>query len=886
MDPARWNQIESLYHAALACDPDSRAAFLGSACEGNEALRSEIESLLEFHGRAESFIGTPALDIAARMLDEGEIGEYLRQRESLPPGTVISHYRISEQIGAGGMGEVYRARDPRLGREVAIKILPALYSQNPDRLQRFEQEARAAAALTHPSIIAVHDVGTTADQTPYVVTELLEGETLRARLRRGPLPLDSAVAVAQQVASGLAAAHKKGIVHRDLKPENIFLTRSGHVKVLDFGLAKLLPDSPLVGADNKRGETTQASILGTLGYMSLEQLRGEPVDQRSDLFSLGAVLYEMLSGRKAFAGATPADTISAILTAEPPDLTANWPAIPASISGVVRHALQKLPRDRYQSADEFAAALRSASGSLEETARGAPRSTPFRTGRLALVAALFLLPIALALVWRMPRMSRLLPATVVPTPVRSLAVLPLVDLSAGPAADYFADGMTDELITQLASLRDIRVISRTSAMRFKGSREPLANIAKSLNVDVVVEGSVTRAGDKVRITAQLVEAAKDRHLWAQSFDGSSADLIGLEAEVARSITSGVHGALQPGAAARLARSQHVAGAVAYDAYLKGRFYAARLTPGDLQSAVGYLDEAVAKDPDFALAYAALAEAYSWGAGLGLMPPQQALEKSERAAAKALALDPDLATAHHALAWVRYARHWDFAAAETEFRHSIELAPGDVTAHLWYGMFLAQRERRDEALRQFREARALDPLADIVAQLGLTPLLTFRQYPQLVSEALALRKTMPQSPMIGWFLISAYERRGAIKEAIDERERQAVAFGEAATAARKEFDVYRREYALHGPRAYWTLLRRQMSDGDATLAYERSVLDAHLGAPESMYSGLKAALESRSTQMLYWEPSEPAFDPYRAEAPFRDLTAVVERIGTAAPVSGP
>jgi eukaryotic-like serine/threonine-protein kinase len=885
MDPARWNQIESLYHAALTCDPNSRAAFLQSACKGNEALRSEIKSLLEFHARADSFIGTPALDIAARLLDEDEIGEHLQQRETLPSGTVVSHYRIVNQIGAGGMGEVYRAHDPRLGREVAIKIVPAQYSQNPDRLQRFEQEARAAAALTHPSIVAVYDVGTTADHTPYVVTELLEGETLRARLRRGPLPTDSAVTTARQIASGLAAAHRVGIVHRDLKPENIFLTRQGHVKILDFGLAKLLPDSPLAGADTKRGETGQASILGTLGYMSLEQLRGEPVDQRSDLFSLGAVLYEMLSGRKAFAGSTPADTIGAILTAEPADLTADARAVPASINRVVRQALQKQPRDRFQSAEEFATALTNASGSLGQAPLVAPEPKFILARRLAVIAALVLLPLSLVLLWKTPRGTQTFPITVAPGPFRSLAVLPLVDVSASPSKGYFADGMTDELITQLASLRDIRVISRTSAMRFKGSREPLANIAKALDVDVVVEGSVMRAGDRVRITAQLLQAPTDRHLWAQSFDGSAADLIGLEAEVARAVTAGVHGVLQPAAAARLARAQHVATAEAYDAYLKGRFYAALLTPSDLQGAVAYLDEAVAKDPDFALAYAALAESYSWGAGLGLMPPQPALEKAERAASKALALDPDLATAHHALAWVRYARQWDFAAAETEFRRSIELAPGNATAHLWYGMFLAQRERRDEAAFQFRSARALDPLADVVAELALTPLLTFRQYPQLISEALALRKTIPQSPPIGWFLISAYERQGALKEAIDERERLAVAFGEVATAVRKVFDAYRREYALHGPRAYWTLLRRQMSDSDETTAYERAVIDAHLGARESMYSGLKAALKSRSTQMLYWEPSEPAFDPYRAEAQFRDLTATVERIGTVAPESG-
>jgi eukaryotic-like serine/threonine-protein kinase len=875
MDRERWNRLESLYHAALACDVESRPAFLQSACEEDVALRSELESLLDFHARAESFISTPALDIAARLLDQEEIGEQLRQRETLAPGTILSHYRIVDQIGAGGMGEVYRAHDPRLGREVAIKILPALYSQTSDRLQRFEQEARAAAALSHPSIVAVHDVGATADRIPYVVTELLQGETLHARLRRGALPVESAVAIAMQIASGLALAHQKGIVHRDLKPENIFLTGQGQAKILDFGLAKLLPDSPLAAADSRRGDTARASILGTLGYLSLEQLRGEPVDQRSDLFSLGAVLYEMLTGRKAFAGRTPADTIGAILTTEPLDATADAQAIPPSISGVVRRALQKQPHERFQSADEFAAALARAANLADAGMPSESASRPASAWRLVLIAVLILSPLVLVWLWKTPRAMQALPTAAVPGPIRSLAVLPLIDVSPTLGAEYFADGMTDELITELAGLRDVRVISRTSAMRFKNSHEPLASIARSLNVDVVVEGAVMRAGDRVRITAQLVQARDDRQLWAQSFNGSAADLIALEADVARAITDRVHGALQPGAAARLVRPQHVADAGAYDAYLKGRYYAARLTPGDLQTAIGYLDQAAARDPEFALAYAALAETYSWGAGLQLMPPPAALQKSEQAASKALALDPDLATARHALAWVRYARQWDFAAAEREFLRALELAPGNATAHLWYGMFLAQRGRHDEAITQMHEARALDPLADVVAQLALTPMLTFRQYPQLITEALALRKTIPQSPIISWFLISAYERQGAVREAIEERERQAVAFGDTVAAARQEFDTYRREYAVHGPRAYWTLLRHQMSDADETSAYERSVIDAHLGARESMYAGLRVALGSRSTQMLYWEPTEPAFDSYRAEATFRDLNATLK-----------
>jgi TolB-like protein/Tfp pilus assembly protein PilF len=468
--------------------------------------------------------------------------------------------------------------------------------------------------------------------------------------------------------------------------------------------------------------------------------------------------------------------------------------------------------------------------------------------------------------------------TVAVTSEKSVAVLPFLDMSEKQDEGYFSDGLSEELIDLLCKVPNLKVPARTSSFYFKSRPEDIPTIARRLMVAHVLEGSVRKSGNRVRITVQLVRADNGYHLWSETYDRQIGDVFKMQDEIAGAVVKALKLLLLPAAAARLAQPQHVASAGAYDAYLKGRFHAAQLTPADLQSALRSFEESVAKDPGFALAYAALAETYSWGAGLGFMPPQQALEKSEQAALKALRLDPDLATAHHALAWVRYARQWDFAAAETEFRRSIELAPGNVTAHLWYGMFLAQRERRDEALRQFREARALDPLADVVAQLALTALLTSRQYPQLVSEALALQESNPQSWMIGWFVLSAYERQGALKEAIAERERQAVAFGKSATAARKEFDAYRKEYARHGPRAYWTLLRRQMSDSDATTAYERSVLDAHLGAREPMYAELGAALQSRSTQLLYWESSEPAFDPYRAEAQFRDHTTAVEQMG--------
>ena len=367
MERERWQRVERLYHSALERQLGDRAVYLEQACEHDEELRLEVQSLLACQEKATDFIESPALEEVAQLLTKEEIEK--SGPRSLLPGTTISHYRIEEKIGAGGMGEVYRAHDPRLGRDVAIKILPEAFAADADRLQRFEQEARAAAALNHPNIVAIYDVGTWANATPYVVSELLEGETLRGCLQRGPLPVRKAMEVGAQIAQGLAAAHDKGIIHRDLKPENLWLTKDGHAKILDFGLVKLMPEGQLRAemATATVTETTSTKIMGTLGYMSPEQVRGQTLDQRTDIFSFGAVLYEMLSGRRAFRGATPADTISAILTRDPPELASDSQSFPGVISGIVRRSLEKNPNDRFKSARDLAFVLAAASetGSTE-----------------------------------------------------------------------------------------------------------------------------------------------------------------------------------------------------------------------------------------------------------------------------------------------------------------------------------------------------------------------------------------------------------------------------------------------------------------------------------------------------------------------------------------
>jgi serine/threonine-protein kinase len=877
MDRERWQRVERLYHSALERQPSDRAVFLEQACEHDEELRLEVQSLMAFQERATDFIESPALEEVAKLVTKEEIEK--NSPRSLLPGTTISHYRIEEKIGAGGMGEVYRAHDPRLGRDVAIKILPEAFAADADRLRRFEQEARAAAALNHPNIVAIYDVGTWADATPYVVSELLEGETLRGCLQRAPLSVRKAMEVGAQIAQGLAAAHDKGIIHRDLKPENLWLTKDGHAKILDFGLAKLMPEEQRRAemAAATVTETTSTKIMGTLGYMSPEQVRGQTLDQRTDIFSFGAVLYEMLSGRRAFRGATAADTISAILTRDPPELVSDSRNFPGVISGIVRRSLEKNPNDRFKSARDLAFVMAAASEtSGTEGGTGVLRQAAVPR-RALLGVGLAVIAFVLLWLWNPRDLRNRLSSVSSGGSIRSLAVLPLENVSGKAEQEYFADGMTDELITRLASLNDVRVISRTSVMQFRATREPLSKIGSMLHVDAVVEGSVLRDGNRVRIATRLVKVDSDRQLWAHSYEGDVADAIGLQREIARSVSNEIKAKLTPENKEQLNAAQRQVPAEAYDAYLQGLYYAAKLTPDDLQKAFGYFNQATERDPLLSVAYAGLAESYSWAAGLSMMPSQPSLEKARAAADKALVIDPNLGTAHHALAWVKYAHDWDCPGAETEFHRAIELNPNNATAQLWYGMYLAQRGRSDESLTAMRQARSLDPFSPIVNALAMTPLLTSRQYEKLIEEASAGLKSNPNDGVLHWLLGQAYAQIGEIPKVIDEQEKQAVLYGEDPQKSKEEFAAVRRDYAKRGARAYWQSRETSMAADAGADPFDMAVIQSKLAKTDAMFGSLEKAYQKRSTNLLYWMQTEPAFDNFRADPRFRDL---VRRIGLA------
>jgi serine/threonine protein kinase/Tfp pilus assembly protein PilF len=664
----------------------------------------------------------------------------------LSAGTRLGPHEIVAPLGAGGMGEVYRARDTRLGRDVAIKVLPADLAADPDRLRRFGQEARATAALNHPNILAIHDLGT-HEGSPYLVEELLEGSSLRERLKDGTLPCRSAVEIARQIASGLAAAHAKGIFHRDLKPENVFVTTDGIVKILDFGLAKL--DTRFAGAETATAattlikETARGVLVGTVPYMAPEQARGMPVDQRADVFAFGVVLYEMLGGERPFRGATPTDTVAAILKDEPSPLPAH---VPAALAAVVRRCLAKEPGQRYQGGGELKAAL-----DALQHATGSDRHDPRPEAARSRQSA-----------------DRSLLTAVV--------VLPLLNLSSDPEQEYFADGMTEALIADLAKVRALRVISRTSAMRYKATEKSLPEIASELGVDGVVEGSVMRVGQRVRITAQLIHAATDSHLWAESYERGLEDVLLLQSEVARAIVGEIRVAVTADEARRLASPRRV-DPEAYDACLKGRSHYYRLSREHLDTALQYFHLALEKDPGCARAWAGIAATWVSLSDAGFLPPHEAIPKAKEAALRALELDESLVEVRVNLANIKFCCEWDWSGAEQEFRQAIELDPNSAEARFFYADFLISMGRNDEAVTEARRALELDPFSFFLQGFFGWHLVYLRRCDDAIAH---LRKTLQMeaefsSAHLG--LWGAFYRKGLREEALAAARRFFAALGD-------------------------------------------------------------------------------------------------------------
>jgi len=753
--------------------------------------------------------------------------------------TTVSHYRIRELLGEGGMGVVYRAEDLRLRRDVALKFLREQVSQRPLAVERFRREARAASGLNHPHICTIYDVDEDVGRH-FIAMELLQGFPLQQRIAGAPLEPALVLELATQIVDGLEAAHSKGIVHRDLKPSNLFVTERDRVKILDFGLVKLLEAHPDVSPDattasSRAPETAAGLVMGTPPYMSPEQVRGDDVDARTDVFSFGAVLYEMATGQPAFSGRTPGLIYDAVLNRSPTPPGHLLSDFPAELDRIIVKALEKDRRLRYQSASEIQADLMRLRRDREQVR-----------------------------VDRAPGRAQV---------IESIAVLPLANLSGDPAQDHFADGMTDALISDLARVRALRVISRTSVMRYRGSRRSLPEIARELNVQVVVEGSVLHAGDRVRISAQLVDAARDRHLWAESYERDIHDVLKLQAEVARAITREIQVVLTPQEQAVLGKAVTV-NPEAHQDYLLGRFHWNKRTPDGLRRGLEFFQRALTKDAGYAPAYSGIADTHLIlsVATYDLVPPSEALPQARAAAQRALEIDETLAEARISLANVKARFEWDWAGADAEFVRALELNPNYAYGYHCFASHEATMGRFGEALAHQERAMELDPFSIVVGS-GRARLFYFaRQYERARAQCRSALEMEPGFWVAHLLTGLCQLREGTPEKAVESLER-ACSLGEGLTmplAARAA------AYAESGQRdraerAIEQLLA--MSRERYVPAYQIAAIHSSLGSHDQAFEWLERAFRERS-ETLTWLGVAPFWDLLRQDPRLADLQARV------------
>ena len=681
----------------------------------------------------------------------------------LQSGTKLGQYEILAKIGSGGMGEVYRALDTNLDRTAALKILPPELDDNKGRRDRFVREAKAASAITHPNVAHIYEIGE-SDGVHFIAMEHVEGETLASRLKGRPLPTKEILDIGVQVADALDEAHEKGITHRDIKLGNLMVTTRGQVKVLDFGLAKITrPAETSQDSDAPtEAKTAVGVVMGTVSYMSPEQALGRDVDGRSDLFSLGVVLYELTTGRLPFFGNSPTETIERITHTGPEAIARFNYEAPAEFERIILKCLEKDPESRFQTAKELLVDLRNLKRDTESGAVIAKAARAPKRLRWPALAGAFLVLVVLAaggVYWSSG------PTTV---QIDSLAVLPFENASGDPDTDYFSDGVTETIISSLSQLPDVRVISRTSAFHYKGQVIDPEVVGRELDVKALVLGRIVQRGDDISISAELVRTSDSGQVWGERYQRKTADVFSIQTEMAKEISDALRLRLTTEQEERLTK-QYTTNSKGYQAYLKGRYYWNQRTEEGLRLAIVHFREAIEADPGFALAYSGMADSYSI-LGWYFMLPNEAYPKARAAAERALELDRNLAQAHNSLAYVKLAYTWEFAEAETGFQRAIALNPAYETAHHWYSLLLAATDRHDEAVEQIRLAVELDPLSLIINDNYGLWLATAGRY---VESEEQFRKTLELDPnwALGYYRLGMnYGLQGRYAEAVSVYEK--------------------------------------------------------------------------------------------------------------------
>jgi eukaryotic-like serine/threonine-protein kinase len=794
---------------------------------------------------------------------------------SLPTGTRLGPYEIVTSIGSGGMGDVYRARDTRLERDVAVKVLPDRFAADTDARIRFEREAKAVAALSHPNILAIHDYGS-GDEGAYSVTELLEGTTLRQRLLEGPIPWRRSIEIGAEMADGLAAAHAKGIIHRDLKPENIFLTSDGHVKILDFGIAQLIrPEPESQDVDPTLMPTapmkTDPHVVGTAGYMAPEQLRAEAIDATTDIFALGCVLYEMVTGKPAFLRATVIDSLSAILTDNPDVFAHAERLIPFELARVITRCLEKRRTERFQSARDLAFALRAIGTSTSLTFE-APEERKRRSLVWGVIAIALIAITAAYIIFgrRVSESSSLqgespgrIDDSKIRRPIRSIAILPLVNATGDRDAEYLSDGITETLINTLAQVPGLRVMSRTSVFHYKNRSPSPSSVGRDLRVSAVVVGRIESIGDRLVISAELIDTSDNTLIWGNRYQTARAEIFSVQQSIASEIARMLRLQLT-GREQRILTKPQTADPRAYELYLKGRFQWNKRDAAGLYKAIELFNQAIEIDPQYALAYAGLADCYNlldiW-AGL---PTNETFPRAKAAAEKALSIDDQLAEAHTSLAYAIHTYEWDWAAAEKQYRRAIELNSNYATARQWYAEFLTANGRFDEATTQGRKALELDPMSPIINAVVAYNLTMARRYNAAIEQGLRTTQLFPTFMPGHAYLGLAYLEAGRPNDAIPALE---------ASQRLQEITVIatwliRAHFAAKNvPTA--TRMASELEGRDDLPMYYLAALDAHRGNLDRAFQELDRALEQRTGAMV-WLTVDPALDPLRKDPRFAEV----------------
>ena len=787
MTSEHWQKVKGFFDAVVDLSPYERGQFLDDACGTDKELRGEVQKMLDSSDAAESFMETPAASEVAGLI--------LQPRENLQSGKTFGHYKTLKLIGAGGMGEVYLAEDKKLDRKVAIKILNEHFSKNESNLQRFIREAKAASALNHPNILVIHEIGE-SENSNYIVSEFIEGETLREYLQKSRLKLSEILDIAVQIANALTAAHGARIIHRDIKPENIIVRPDGFVKILDFGLAKLIEQKSFVGLEDKtakQNQTAKGLILGTVNYMSPEQAKGEKVDERTDIFSFGVLLYEMIAGRTPFAGDSMPETFANLMNSEPQPLSRFSQNVPEELQRIIAKTLRKNKDERYQTMKGLLGDLKNLRENLafdekleKSQSRSKENSTVFlqtATGNLnnqtnkqntgsnehikprkpLAAAALIVLLIAIAgFGYYFYESKKSLSSANVK---KTLAVLPFVNAGQDANADYLSDGITESIINNLSQLSGLKVMSRNSAFRFKNNQTDVKAIASQLGVETLVTGDIKQIGDKLIINVRLIDASDDSQIWGNQYVKNSADIIAAQNEIAQAVAQNLRVRLTGTEQQHLAK-RPTENIEAYQLYLRGRFQVFKLMPQEINQGISYFQQAIEIDPNYALAYAGIADAYRSLALGSELNPSENLLKSKAAASKAIEIDETLSEGYTSLGATNFWL-WDWNAAESNYKRALELDPNSANAHLFYSHFLSNMGRHAEALAEVKIARELDPLFPFVGALEGQ----FLNHAGRNEESLdRLKKTIELAPnfwMPHLFASSAYIEKGMYDEAIAE-----------------------------------------------------------------------------------------------------------------------